>query len=154
MPTAVLVVALTLGLLPALALRAQSQAPAPRATPAARAVGTTSELMVHVLRPASDAVFYIASRTPETEAEWGALQAQTLILAESANLLMLPERARGRAQWLADAALLLEAGRAAFVAAKAKDVPALEALNDRMYEACVACHQHFRPGYGNRPPAR
>jgi hypothetical protein len=151
MHTAGLVVALAVGLLSAVELRAQAPAPARRATPAVRAVGTTSDLMVLVLRPASDAVFYISSRTPATEAEWGALQAQTLMLAESANLLMLPDRARGRAQWLADATLLLEAGRAAFVAAKAKDVSALEALNDRMYEACVVCHQHFRPGYGKRP---
>ena len=64
---------------------------------------------------------------------------------------MLPARARGRAQWLRDSQLLLDAGRAAFAAAKAKDVPALEALNDRLYESCVACHQHFRPGYGKQP---
>jgi hypothetical protein len=110
-----------------------------------------SELMVHVIRPASDAVFYITSRTPATDAEWGTLQAQTLMLAESGHLLMLPSRARGRAPWLADARLMLEAGRKAFAAAKAKDVAALEALNDELYQSCVTCHQHFRPGYGKRP---
>lgn len=140
---------------------ADRQAPAPPSTPARpapapaapqpRVVGTMSELMVHVLRPASDAVFYISTRTPSTDAEWGGLQAQALMLAETANLLLLPNRSRGRAQWNADAALLLEAGRKAFAAAKAKDVPALEALNDEMYQACTACHEHFRPGYGKRP---
>lgn len=117
----------------------------------ARVVGTISELMVHVIRPTSDAVFYITSRTPASEAEWGVLQAQTLTLAESGHLLMLPGRARGRAQWLDDARLMLEAGRKAFAAAKAKDVAALEALNDELYQSCVTCHQHFRPGYGKRP---
>lgn len=107
--------------------------------------------MVHVIRPASDAVFYITSRTPTTEAEWGVLQAQTLMLAESGHLLLMPARVRGRAQWLKDAELMLEAGRKAFVAAKAKDVAALEALNDEMYQSCVVCHEHFRPGYGKRP---
>jgi hypothetical protein len=131
--------------------------PTPRPTTATRSpaeppiVGTMSELMVHVIRPASDAVFYITSRTPATEAEWGTLQAQTLMLAESGQLLMLPARARGRTQWLDDARLMLEAGRKAFAAAKAKDVAALEALNDEMYQSCVTCHQHFRPGYGKRP---
>jgi hypothetical protein len=136
--------------------RAPSSAPPPpkaaaptRAEP--RVVGTMSELMVHVIRPASDAVFYITSRTPATEAEWGTLQAQTLMLAESGQLLMLPARARGRTQWLDDARLMLEAGRKAFAAAKAKDVAALEALNDEMYQSCVTCHEHFRPGYGKRP---
>ena len=128
--------------------------PAPKAAARAaapRVVGTMSELMVHVIRPASDAVFYITSRTPTTEEEWGTLQAQTLMLAESGHLLMLPARARGRTQWLDDARLMLEAGRKAFAAAKAKDVAALEALNDEMYQSCVTCHEHFRPGYGKRP---
>ena len=107
--------------------------------------------MVHLIRPTSDAVFYITSRTPSSNAEWGTLQAQTLMLAESGQLLMLPSRARGRTQWLTDAQLMLEAGRKAFAAATAKDVAALEALNDEMYQSCVVCHEHFRPGYGKRP---
>jgi hypothetical protein len=128
------------------------QATAPAKTPVSpRVVGTMSELMVHLIRPTSDAVFYITSRTPTSEAEWGVLQAQTLTLAESGNLLMLPGHARGRAQWLDDARLMVEAGRKAFTAAKAKDVAALESLNDELYQSCVTCHQHFRPGYGKRP---
>jgi cytochrome c556 len=126
-------------------------APAPAAMP--RPVGTMSDLMVHLIRPTSDAVFYITSRTPSSEAEWGVLQAQTLTLAEAGHLLLMPSRARGRAQWQADATLMLEAGRKAFAAAKAKDVAALEALNDELYQSCVTCHQHFRPGYGKRPGA-
>lgn len=122
-----------------------AQAPVPQP------VGSVSELMVQILRPTSDAVFYIATRTPATEAEWRDLQARTLTLAESANLLMMPGRARGRDQWMKDARRLLDAGRAAFEAARAKDVARLEALNDQLYESCVACHTHFRPGYGRRP---
>lgn len=160
-------VTLTVFMALAVALAAAGQStPAPPAPPAPRParaarepaaaaprpIGTMSELMVHLIRPTSDAVFYITSRTPTTEEEWGTLQAQTLLLAESGHLLMMPSRARGRAQWLEDATLMLEAGRKAFVAAKAKDVAALEALNDEMYQSCVVCHQHFRPGYGVRPP--
>ena len=128
---------------------AGAAAPAPAAP--LRPVGTMSELMVHLIRPTSDAVFYITSRTPTTEAEWVALQGQTLTLAEAGNLLLLPAHARGRAQWIADARLMLEAGKKAFTAAKAKDLAALEALNDEMYESCLSCHTHFRAGYGKRP---
>ena len=136
---------------PAVGTPPATRAPAPPATPPLRPVGTMSELMVHLIRPTSDAVFYITSRTPATEAEWVVLQAQTLTLAEAGNLLLLPAHARGRAQWVSDARLMLEAGKKAFTAAKAKDVAALEALNDEMYESCVACHTHFRAGYGKRP---
>jgi cytochrome c556 len=141
-------------LLTGAALAAQTPAAPRPATPTApvlRPVGTMSELMVHMVRPTSDAVFYITSRMPETSEQWTTLQAQTLALAESANLLLLPAHARGRTQWIADARLMLEAGKKAFAAAKARDAAALEALNDELYQSCVTCHQHFRPGYGKRP---
>jgi hypothetical protein len=136
---------------PAPADATTARAPRARATPSeTRPVGTMSELMVHLIRPTSDAVFYIASRTPATAEEWATLPAQTLTLAEAGQLLMLPSRARGRTQWLADSRLMLDAGRKAFAAAKARDVAALEALNDELYQSCVTCHEHFRPGYGRR----
>jgi len=116
-------------------------------------VGTMSDLMVKIIYPASDAIFYVTTRTPTTEAEWGELQGKALAVAESANLLMMPGRARDQDRWLADAKLLLDAGRAAFRAARAKDVAALEALNDQLYTSCTSCHQHYRPNYGRRPPA-
>ena len=121
--------------------------------PALRTVATMSELMVHMIRPTSDAVFYITSRTPQTPEAWEALQSQTLALSEAGTLLMLPTHVRGRAQWLADARLMRDAGRKAFEAAKKKDAAALEALNDELYQSCTTCHEHFRPGYGKRPPA-
>ena len=126
-------------------------APSPASAPPTARVGTMSELMVHMIYPTSDAVFYITSRTPTTDAEWAELQAKTLTLAESANLLMMPGRARDQGRWMKDARLMLDAGWAAFKAAKAKDVPALEALSDQMYEACTTCHRHYRPGYGKKP---
>ena len=107
--------------------------------------------MVKIIYPTSDAIFYIATRTPKSEAEWGELQGKALALAESANLLMMPGRARDQDRWMADAKLMLEAGRAAYRAARAKDVAALEAVNDQLYTSCTSCHQHYRPNYGRRP---
>jgi hypothetical protein len=131
------------------AVRSQSPTP-PALAPAAggRPVGTMSELMVDVLYPASDAVFYISTRTPANDAEWTALQGKTLMLAESANLLMMPTRARDNDRWMADSKLLLDAGTAAFAAAKKKDADALANLNDALYQSCVTCHTHYRGNYG------
>jgi hypothetical protein len=114
---------------------------------------TMSELMVKIIYPASDAIFYITTREPKTEAEWGELQGKALAVAESANLLMMPGRARDQDRWMDDARLMLEAGRAAFRAAKARDVAALDALNEQLYTSCTSCHQHYRPNYGRRPAA-
>ena len=113
-----------------------------------RPVGTMSDLMVKMIYPTSDAIFYIETRTPKTDAEWGELQAKTLTLAESANLLMMPGRARDQDRWMADAKLMLDAGMAAYAAATKKDVAALVDLNDAVYQSCVVCHQHYRRNYG------
>jgi hypothetical protein len=118
------------------------------AGPPLRPVGSMSELMIHMIYPTSDAVFYIETRTPKTEAEWGELQAKTLTLAESANLLMMPGRARDQGRWMDDAKLMLDAGQAAYRAARAKNVEALVEVNDALYQSCVQCHQHYRTNYG------
>ena len=128
------------------------QAPPPDPTiPKPTRVATMSELMVKIIYPTSDAVFYITTRTPKDEVAWNDLQAKTLMLAETGNLLLLPIYARDQDRWMKDAKLMLDAGTAAFKAAKAKDLPALEALNDKLYESCVTCHQHYRANYGKRP---
>ena len=104
---------------------AQPPSPSPPqnpAGPAYQAAGTMSDLMVKVIYPTSDAVFYITTRQPTTEAEWGELQGKTLTLAESANLLMMPGRARDQDRWMQDAKLMLDAGRAAYRAARSKDL--------------------------------
>jgi hypothetical protein len=119
-----------------------------------KVVGSMSDLMVKIIYPSSDAVFYITTRTPETDLQWGELQGQTLMLAESANLLMMPGHARDQDRWMTDAKLMRDAGAAAFKAAKAKDLKALEALNDQLYQSCTTCHMHYRPNYGRGAPVR
>jgi hypothetical protein len=127
-------------------------APASAAAAPTLRVGTMSELMVHLIYPTSDAVFYISSRTPSTDAEWTAFQAQMLTLAESANLLMMPGRTRP-GQWNADSRQMLDAAAAAFKAAKAKDTAGIEAVSDQLLESCTSCHKAYRPNYG-KPPGR
>jgi hypothetical protein len=116
--------------------------------PLMRNVGSMSDLMVKIIYPASDALFYIESRTPKTDSEWTVLEGQALMVAESANLLMMPGRARDQKQWMADARLMLDAGAAAVKAAKTKNVEAIAALSDQLLESCTSCHRHYRPNYG------
>ena len=147
-------------LAPAAAL-AQTAHPAPKApahavpsapsAPAARNVGSMSDLMVKIIYPTSDALFYIESRTPKDTAEWNTFEGQMLMLAESANLLMMPGRARDQKQWMADAKLMLDAGALAVKAAKTKNVESISALSDQLLESCTTCHKHYRPGYGQKP---
>src|SRR6478736_3535904 len=138
------ILALSVALAAAAAQTASSPAPM-------RNVGSMSDLMVKIIYPTSDAIFYVESRTPTTDAEWTALEGQALMLAESANLLMMPGRARDQKQWMADAKLMLDAGAAAVKAAKTKKVEAVSAVSDQLLESCTSCHKHYRPGYGQKP---
>jgi len=122
----------------------EAQAPSDPEGPAEpRPVGSMLELMEQIVYPTSNAVFYAGSRTPETDSAWSELEAEALVLAESANLLMMSERAPDDDQWMSDARLMLDAGEAAFQAAKERDVEALQALNDPLYQSCVTCHEHY-----------
>ena len=122
-----------------------------QAPPPPKAVGTMSELMIDVIYPTSNAVFYIFREPPKNEVQWDAFKTQALTLAESANLLMMPSRARDQEKWMADAKLLWEVGNKAYRAAQAKNLEAVVALNDELNTACVQCHMDYRPAYGRRP---
>ncbi len=124
----------------------QPQAPAAASTPvpAPQPVGTMTELMVRVIYPYSNAMFYIGRNPPQSDVDWEELQGKALALAEFGNLLMMPGRARDQDRWMRDARLLVEAGGAAFKAAKAKDVDAIEALNEQLADSCTSCHMHYR----------
>lgn len=127
-----------------------AQAPSPEAPPI-KSVGTMSELMLDIIYPTSDGIFYVSRDQKKTEKEWIELRRNALTLAESANLLMADNRARDKDRWMKDAQLLWEVGNKAFIAAKARDLPALEALNAELYESCQSCHEHYRPRYRRRP---
>ena len=126
-----------------------AQAPEVQA-PTSRPAGTVAELMSKVIYPTSNAVFYIARGLPKTQAKWEELQGQTLMLAESANLLMMPDRAADQYRWMKDAKLLLDVGTLAFKAAMTKNGKALNALSDQLLTSCDTCHADYRPD--SEPP--
>jgi cytochrome c556 len=134
------------------AMLAQAPAPpAPAEVPSAKSIGTMSELMLKIIYPTSDEIFYVGRDEEKTAKDWQDLQRNALMLGEAANLLMADNRARDKDRWMKDAKLLWVVGDKAFKAAKAKDLDALKALNDDLYESCQSCHEHYRPGYRRRP---
>lgn len=119
--------------------------------PSFQPVGTISQLMINIIYPTSDALFYIERTAPKTDVEWNAIRNQALMLAESGNLLMLPGRVR-EGDWMKDSKTLVDVGAAAYKAAMAKDMDGILALSQQLNDACVVCHQQYRPGYGRRRP--
>lgn len=111
---------------------------------ALQATTSMSELMTRVVQPTSDAVFYVSRTPPETDEDWRHLENQSLMLAESANLLLIPGYVREQEQWIADSLLMRDAAVAAYEASKNKDLFALEELNGVLYESCESCHNAAR----------
>lgn len=109
-----------------------------------QAVADMSELMTRIVQPTSDAVFYISRFPPEDDAAWRELENKTLMLAESANLLLISGYKRPTEQWLRDTLLMRDASIRAWQAAKRQDMDALIELNNDLYTACENCHTATR----------
>lgn len=116
-------------------------------------VGNMSQLMIDIVYPNSDAIFYVDRDPPKNEHDWNVLRGQALMLAESGNLLMMQGRARDQNDWVKYSKQMIDLGTRAFRAAQAKDLDAIHALNDPLNDVCVNCHFEYRPGYHRRPAA-
>jgi hypothetical protein len=124
----------------------------PAATPAPKPT-TMKELMLDLIYPASDALFYVDSDDVKTVVEWNRLSERALALSQAALALTTTGQAWGgnSDQWKADAKLLLDVSLKAYRGAKEKNLEAIQALNAELYESCQSCHVHYRPGYRRRP---
>jgi hypothetical protein len=126
-------------------------APQPAEKPRVAPVGTMSQVMVDVIYPTSNDLFYIFREPPKNDVEWNKIKQSALTLAEFANLLMGAERAYDDEDWQVDAKLLVVVGQKAYKAAQAKDLQAIVDLNQELNDACVQCHMDYRQRYGRRP---
>ena len=111
-------------------------------------VGTMSQLMIDIIYPASDALFYIERNPPKTDADWAPIRENALMVAESGNLLLMDGRARDQDRWVKDAKLMIDAGTLAYKAAQKKDMQAILDLSEQLTNSCIACHRAYRPNYG------
>lgn len=116
--------------------------------PTFQPVGTVRQVMLGIVKPASDLIFKFQFDPPKTDEEWATLQNNALNLAEAGNLLLLPGRAKDKGDWTKNAKALVDTGSQAFKAANAKDAKALEQIGDKIDAVCEACHAIYLP----KPP--
>ena len=128
-----------------------AQEPPQAQAPAFERVATISQIMAEIIYPASNDLFNVQRVAPADYTEWTRVQRSALMLAESANLLVMPGRAMDQNEWIKDAKLMRDVGAAAYKAAVARDVDALVAINEQLNDSCVTCHTSYHPRYRNRP---
>lgn len=117
------------------------------------AVADDLQLMVSVIEPAAevywDAVGVIMDLDgtheiePRSDEEWEAVENAAWVLAESGNLLLMEDRARGRQHWIRMSRSMIEVGRRAVDAAVAKDPQAVFDVGAEVYFVCVGCHAAY-----------
>ena len=111
------------------------------------------DLMLNVLDPAADGLWEAVGtiitlegrfeKAPQTDDEWAGVRASAIQLAESGNLLMLPSRSSGSAEWIAEARALIDTSNRALKAIEAKDKDALFTIGGDIYDVCTNCHKQF-----------
>ena len=130
-----------------------STAPAASPLPPFQTTANMKDLMLNVLDPAADTIWEAVGtimtvdgtfeKAPSTDDEWAGVRAGAIQLAESGNLLMLPSRSSGSAEWIAQARALIEASTRALKAIDAKDKDALFTVGGDIYDVCTNCHRQF-----------
>jgi hypothetical protein len=121
--------------------------------PPFEATANMKDLMLNVIDPAADGLWEAVGtvitlegrfeKAPQTDDEWAGVRASAIQLAESGNLLMLPSRSGGSAEWIKEAKAMIDASNRARKAIEAKDKDALFTIGGDIYDVCTNCHKQF-----------
>jgi hypothetical protein len=113
--------------------------------PGFRPVGTVRQIMLGIVAPSSDVIFAVPNKLPTDDAGWQRVQNSSLTLAEAANLLMIPGRAKDKNDWMKFASQLNAVGAEAFKAANMKNAAALDDIGNKIDALCEGCHAKYLP---------
>jgi hypothetical protein len=80
---------------------------------------------------------------PETDEEWQEVADRAMGLAESANLLLMPERSLGREPWIEYTLEMSDKAVDVSEAALLRDPDQLLFAGGELYEACAKCHEEY-----------
>jgi hypothetical protein len=104
------------------------------------------EFMEYVFQPAYLRLKQAMTAAPADNKGWKAIKSDSLILAESCNLLFGRAPEDNAADWKAHAKAAREKGGQLYAAAKAKDFTAAGTAWKSMLESCNSCHRQFEDG--------
>lgn len=129
-----------------------------------RPVASVSELMSTMIDPAADVVWDAVGTIithdgvehwePETDEDWAVVLRGAMTITESANLLMIGDRARDQDTWMRMAQAMVAAGQLAIEAAENQDVEAIYGVGEAVYNSCDSCHNLYWIGDADRGMVR
>jgi hypothetical protein len=125
---------------------------APTSTDAPQSTATSRQVMLGLTIPASEVVWGVGSKAPESDADWDRVAANAVMLAESGLMLMSGPRDLKQAEWTQYASDMVRHAGTAAEAAQKRDVDALLAAGDEIYTSCDTCHNKYMPAKVAAPP--
>jgi hypothetical protein len=123
----------------------QGQAPPTKATPKLEAVAETKLLMNGLAHANFRGLERLLTEKPAEAQAWSFARGQALLVAETANLLLLrPPRNQGQAAWFERAVDLRKQATQLAGTLSQRDYAASRAGLQRLAQSCNRCHQTFR----------
>jgi hypothetical protein len=104
------------------------------------------EFMEYVYQPTYLRLKANMAKLTADPAPWKDVKADSLILAESGNLLLMRGPEENRADWNQHAVATRELGAELYKAARAKDAGKAKTAYTEMITRCNACHDDFADG--------
>ncbi len=143
-----------IGFIIASARTTQVEAAAPPATAALPPVASVKQIMAGIVMPAAYVVFDsvstivdakgIQENQPRTEEEWALVGANAAVLIESANMLLIGNRAVDQGDWVTMTKAMADAGQIALKAAEAKSAEGILEAGEAINMSCDNCHQKYQ----------
>ena len=132
---------------------AQVEAAAPPA-PSLPPVASVKQIMAGIVTPSAYVVFDSVStivdakgvqeNQPRTDEEWARVGANAAALIESANMLLIGNRAVDQEDWVKMAKAMADAGQIALKAAEAKSPEGILEAGETINHSCDNCHQKYQ----------
>lgn len=104
------------------------------------------EFMEYVFQPTFKRLKPVMAAEPTDNQGWKAMKSDSLILAESGNLLLMRPSQDDAADWMKHSVHVRDFGGQLYRAAQAKDFVAARKHYESMVQQCNACHEQFAGG--------
>jgi len=124
----------------------QAQAPSRPTAPKLEPIAEVKLLMEGLAHPNFKALDRLLKESPADAEAWQFARGQSLLLAETANLLLLrpPKSAKAEAAWMARATEFRDAAVRLARTTSAQDAPKSQAALLSLATTCNRCHETFR----------
>jgi len=116
-------------------------------------VASTKQVMVGITNPAAYVIYEaVGTKTtskgieeiaPQTDEDWQKVESAAAAVVESGNLILTGNRAIDKADWVKMTRDMMDKGKAAMAAAKAKDKDKIVETGGDLNVTCDNCHMRY-----------